>query len=174
MDKTQAEKFLASKAMKIAGVLDQVVLNAVQRMLENAIKYDKSLGQTIKDLGNDTDIKQVLPEVDAAGRAINIPARLENIARTNTADAVNQARQALFNSPELRGFVQAYEYSAVLDDRTTEICEHLNGKILKDFGSYTPPNHFQCRSVLAPVTLVDDWDGQESAKPRLEPQKGFY
>ena len=125
-------------------------------------------------MGNDTDIKQVLPEVDAAGRAINIPARLENIARTNTADAVNQARQALFNSPELRGFVQAYEYSAVLDDRTTEICEHLNGKILKDFGSYTPPNHFQCRSVLAPVTLVDDWDGQESAKPRLEPQKGFY
>jgi len=173
MDKTQVEKFLASKAFTIAGVMEQDTLKGVQNVLENAVKYDKTLPQTIKAIGEETTLLQMLPEVDAGGKAINVPARLENIARTNTSDALNQARQALFGQPEFRGFVLAYEYSAVLDERTSDICEHLNGRILKDWGSYTPPNHFQCRALLIPVTIVDEWNGKESAKPRLEPQKGF-
>ncbi len=173
MDKGQAEKFLSSRAMKVAGVVDKDVLKSIQNILDNAIKYDKTLKETILAMAYDTDLMALLPEVDAAGRATNIPARLENIARTNTSDAVNQARMSVFGDPDLKGFVQAYEYSAILDDRVTEICEHLHGKIQKDFGVYVPPNHFQCRSILIPVTTVDNWDGKESTKPRLEPQKGF-
>lgn len=173
MDKTQLERFLASRSMKITGVIEQAVLDAVQRVLENALKYDKSTKDTLLAIEENTDLLKVLPTVDSAGRAINVPARLENIARTNISDAVNQARLSLFADPELKGFVQAYEYSAILDSRTTEICEHLHGKILRDFASYLPPNHYQCRSILVPVTEVDDWDGKESPKPRVEPQKGF-
>lgn len=173
MDKTQIERFLTSRSMKITGTIEQDILDAVQLVLENAIKYDKSLKDTITALEENTDLVKVLPKVDSAGRAVNIPARLETIARTNIADAVNQARLSLFGDPELKGFVQAYEYSAILDSRTTDICEHLHGKVLKDFGVYVPPNHFNCRSVLVPVTEVDDWNGKESAKPRLKPQKDF-
>lgn len=173
MDKNKANQFLSSKAMKIAGVIEQDVLKAVQQVLENGLKYDKTLQETIRSMADDTTLMQVLPEVNAAGRATNIPARLENIARTNTAEAINQGRMSVFGADELKGFVQAYEYSAILDDRVTDICEHLHGKILKDFGSYLPPNHFQCRSILVPVTTVDDWDGKEAPKPRLEPHKGF-
>jgi len=173
MDKDQVEKYLAAKAMTIAGVIEQDTLKSVQYVLENAVKYDKTLAQTIKAMGEETTLLQMLPEVDAGGKAINVPARLENIARTNTADALNQSRQALFGQPEFRGFVLAYEYSAVLDERTTDICEYLHGRIQKDWGSYTPPNHFMCRALLVPVTIVDEWDGKESPKPRLEPHKGF-
>ena len=173
MDKTQVEKFLSAKTFTITGVIEQDILKSVQNVLENAVKYDKTLVQTIKAIGEETTLLQLLPEVDAVGRAINVPARLENIARTNTSDALNQARQALFGQPEFRGFVLAYEYSAVLDERTSDICEHLSGRVLKDWGSYTPPNHFQCRALLIPVTIVDEWNGKESAKPRMEPQKGF-
>lgn len=174
MDKTQVEKFLASKAMKITGVVENAVLNAVQIILENAIKYDKSLKDTLRAIEDYTDLVALLPKVDAAGRAVNVPARIENIARTNIADAVNQARMALFQDPALKGFVEAFEYSAILDDRTTEICEKLHGKIERDWGSYEPPNHFQCRSILIPVTQVDDWDGKEDRIPAgLEPMKGF-
>jgi len=173
MDKTKTEKFLASKSMKIADVYEQRTLEATQRVLENSIKYDRSLKDTIKALEDDTDLTALLPRVDAGGRAVNVPARLENIIRTNTADALNQARQALFTEPEMKGFIEAFEYSAVLDDRTSEVCEHLNGKVLKDFGVYTPPNHFQCRSLLVPVTQLDGWDGKESTPPRVQPQKGF-
>ena len=154
----------------------RVVVNwhDVQQVLENGVKYDKTLNQIIAALMEDTNLMQLLPEVDAAGRAINIPARLENIARTNTADALNQARQALFGQPEFRGFVLAYEYSAILDDRTSEYCEIMNGLIRKDWGSGAPPAHFQCRAILIPVTIVDEWDRKESTLPNIQPQKGFY
>jgi len=173
MDRGQAEKYLSSRAMKIAGVVDKDVLKAVQNVLDNAIKYDKTLSDTISAMAYDTELMQMLPEVDAGGRAVNIPHRLENIARTNTADAVNQARMSVFGDPDLKGFVRAYEYSAILDSRTTEICSHLHGKIQRDFGAYVPPNHYMCRSILIPVTTVDNWDGKESTKPRIEPQAGF-
>lgn len=174
MDKTQAWRFLSSRAMKIAGITDQAVIAAVQRVLENAIKYDKSLKDTLAALDEDTDLIKLLPKVDAKGRPVNIPARVENIVRTNLADAVNQGRQAMFGDPSLRGFVLAYEYSAIMDARTSDICEALHGQIRKDWGSLTPPNHYQCRSILVPVTAIDDWDGKESPVPRVQPQKGFF
>lgn len=173
MDKTKIEKSLSSKALKIADTIFYRTFDALDRVLENAIKYDKTLKQTVDSIWDDTDLSTYLPQIDAAGRAVNVPARLENIARTNTASAVNDARQSLFGNEEFKGFIVAYEYSAVLDDRTTPICEELHGKILKDFGNYSPPNHYQCRSVLVPVTVIDDWDGKESSKPKLEPHKGF-
>lgn len=174
MDKTQTEKFLASRAMKITGVVENKVLDSVQNVLENSIRYDKSLKDTIAAIEEDTELLTVLPRVDSAGRAVNVPARLENIARTNISDAVNQARMSLFQDPELKGFVQAFEYSAILDDRTTEICQSLHGKIQRDWGSYAPPNHYQCRSLLIPVTEIDDWSGKEDRIPAsAKPMKGF-
>ena len=174
MDKTQAEKFLSSRTMRIAGVINNTTLEAVKRVLENGIKYDKSLRGVIKEIGEDTDLKALLPDIDAAGRPVNVPARIENIARTNTAHAMNEARTALFGKPEFRGFVQAFEYSSILDDRVSDVCESLNGRIQKDWGAYTPPNHFQCRSLLIPVTVVDEWSGKEDNIPSsVKPQKGF-
>jgi len=174
MTKDKAMQYLSSAAMRGAQTLDHDVIDAIRIVLQNAIKYDKSLRDTIASLNDNTTLATTLPQIDAAGRAVNIPARLETIARTNTADAMNQARTSLFNNPELKGFVQAFEYAAILDDRITDICEHLNGKKLRDFANYTPPNHFNCRSILIAITKVDDWNGKESAPPSQRPQKGFY
>ncbi len=174
MDKLQAERFLSSKAMKIAGVLDQDILNDVQLVLENSIRYDKNLADTIEALESNTNLVSVLPRYDAAGRSLNIPARLENIVRTNDSDALNTARMALFGEPEFRSFVQAFEYSAIIDDRTTEECDALNGDVRREWGSLTPPNHYQCRSILVPVTDEDKWDGRQDQIPGwVKPQKGF-
>jgi len=174
MDKTQAERFLSSKAMKITGVLDQDVLNAVQRILENGIKYDSTLDEVIRSMAYDTQLKSMLPEYDAAGKATNIPARLENIARTNTSDAINQGRMALFSREEFKGFIVSYEYSAILDSRVTDVCESLHGKIRKQWAERTPPNHYQCRSLLVAVTAIDDWSGKENRIPvKGMPHAGF-
>lgn len=173
MDLTQAEKFFASKSMKITGIVRQDVLNGVQQTLENAVKYDKTLVQTIDAMDENNDLTNLLPDIDSIGRPVNKPARIETIVRTNTADAMNQARQALFNDPDLKGFVLAFEYSAILDDRTTEVCASRDGSIQKDWGSETPPNHFNCRSLLVPVTAIDDWDGQTDKWSDVPPQKGF-
>lgn len=174
MDRTRADRFLASKSIKVTGIINDDVLKKTGQILENGVKYDKTLKQIMLELSTDTALTAMLPEVDAAGRVINVPARLENIVRTNVADAVNQSRTSLFGRPEFKGFIQAYEYSAILDQRVSDICETLNGRIRRDWAEYTPPNHFQCRSILVPVTVVDDWDGNESNIPAsTKPLQGF-
>lgn len=175
MDTTQIERYLKEKGdFFVTGVLEPDVLKQVLFLLQNGIKYDKSLSTMIADLKKDSKLVAMLPETDAAGRAVNVPARLENIVRTNTSDAMNLARTNLFNREEYKGFIQAFEYSAILDDRVSDVCESLNGRIRKDWGSYTPPNHYQCRSVLVPVTVIDEWDGKESNIPSsVKPQEGF-
>ena len=169
----KTERFLSSKSLKATNDLSGSVQSQVHNILFNAIQYDQTLKQTLDALASAPEITDALPTYDAAGKAVNVPARLETIARTNITSAVNLARQDFFGSPELKGFVQAYEYSAILDDRTTEVCQHLNGKIMRDFSYYTPPNHFNCRSILIPITVLDEWDGKESPSPRVEPNKGF-
>jgi SPP1 gp7 family putative phage head morphogenesis protein len=174
MDMLQADRYLSSKAMRITGVIDQDTLTAVQIILENAIKYDKNMADTIAALEDSTDLVALLPRYDAAGRAVNVPARIENIVRTNDADALNQGRMALFGEPEFRNYIQAFEYSAILDDRTTDECAALDGDIRQDWGSLTPPNHYQCRSILVPVTDDDNWDGKQDKIPSwVKPMKGF-
>jgi len=180
MDKLQREKFLSSIAMRLGGWLGTKLLGEVLQHLENGIRYDYTPTQAVNRL-LDGGLASYLPEYEyfirdgkEIRRAINIPARIENMVRTANSDAMNQARLAAFNDPELKGFVLALEYSAVMDDRTTAICQSLHGRIMKDFGAYYPPNHHSCRSICIPVTVVDNWDGKESTTPSIKPQKGFY
>ena len=117
----------------------------------------------------------------ALGDAFDLPTdaqtdhRVKTIVRTNTFEAINEARYNYFNDPALTGFVQAMEYSAIMDARTTAICDHLDGQIHhKDsafYNEFKPPNHYNCRSLLIVVTANDSW--KESPLPTMHPQKGF-
>lgn len=77
--------------------------------------------------------------------------RIENIVRTNTASAFNQARKMEFK--KLGDTIAGYQYSAIMDGRTSEVCEALHGKVLKpdEIDAYSPPTHYQCRSLLVPI-----------------------
>jgi hypothetical protein len=59
----------------------------------------------------------------------------------------------------------------------TDICRHLDDRKFRAdsdvWDRYRPPNHFQCRSVLIPITTLDGWDGVESPTPTVEPAEGF-
>jgi SPP1 gp7 family putative phage head morphogenesis protein len=107
----------------------------------------------------------------------NVPAYLNTLVRTNVFESMNEARYAEFTDPALDNFVEALEYSAILDDRTTEICQQLDGKVYAadapEWENYRPPNHYNCRSVLIPVTVTDQWDGEQSEKPSVQPAQGF-
>lgn len=174
MGTDQAAKYITVEAYATSAAIVGDLERAIVRVLMSAVRYDKTLPQTIAALRADTEIVGLLPKVDTLGRVINIPARLETIARTTVSTATNTARQAFFTSQENEKFVAAFEYSAILDDRTTDVCEALNGRIRKDWGTLTPPNHFNCRALLVPVTIVDDWDGKESKIPsKITPLKGF-
>lgn len=114
--------------------------------------------------------------VEALGESAEMQAaRLNTIVRTNVFDAFNEARYDYFTDPALEGYVEAFEYSAILDDNTTEICSEMDGVTLRsddpNWDKLAPPLHYNCRSVLIPVVVGDEW--KESEPPEVEPQSGF-
>jgi len=84
---------------------------------------------------------------------------LERYARTKFTEVMNRGRHEFF---EESGVVAAYQYSAILDDRTTEICDGLHGKIFAKGDEPIPPLHFNCRSLLIPITKYEDWKADKS------------
>lgn|GEM_PF-6542187 len=80
---------------------------------------------------------------------------IDRFARTKFTEVMNRGRLEYFEST---GVVDAYEYSAILDDRTSEICEGLHGKVFKAGREPIPPLHFNCRSLLVPITKYEDWE----------------
>lgn len=65
-----------------------------------------------------------------------------------------------------------YEYSVVMDDRTSHICARLDGtKVERERLLYVPPLHPHCRTILSPVYSFDDgaaeieWKPPETARP---------
>ena len=117
---------------------DQV--EKVRTILGNSLREGATVKQTMDAL------QTALP---AASKA-----RLENIARTEATAAYNQGRVVRFL--QSKGFIQAVRFDAILDSRVTDICEHRNGLLfaLDDprLRQNTPPLHYQCRSVLTPIS----------------------
>lgn len=54
--------------------------------------------------------------------------------------------------------LEEYEYVAEMDDRTSEICQELNGKVFKlsdaQPGENLPPMHPNCRSTIVPTVKI--------------------
>jgi SPP1 gp7 family putative phage head morphogenesis protein len=64
-------------------------------------------------------------------------------AETHALDAVVQQNKEI---------IKAYEYTAILDARTSSLCSSLDGTMIRlDETSKFPPRHFNCRSSLVPI-----------------------
>jgi uncharacterized protein with gpF-like domain len=48
-------------------------------------------------------------------------------------------------------WIEAYEWSSVIDERTTDYCESMDGKVFMKGEVELPPAHHNCRSVVIPV-----------------------
>ena len=158
-----AAAFFKAKSFTMAGGLSDRVLGKVQQIVFNGIK-------------NNLTLDEISANVDAAIETAGFnSSQIDTMVRTNTFEAINEARFNYFKGPALGDFVEALEYSAVLDDRTTQICQHLDGHIHPSdsdvWNKYRPPNHYNCRSLLIAVTVDDTWT--ETKLPTIEPQEGF-
>lgn len=157
-----AIKYLRAKELEVKGATTDAARKAVKQALLTSIKTGDGTEQTVQRLRRDLEpyTGGADNEYDEAGELTN-PSRLETIARTVTTEAYNQGRLQ-----EMRGLgeliVPAVQYSAIIDERTTEVCEELHGRLFKlndpDLDRFTPPNHFNCRSVLIEVVIDEDID----------------
>lgn len=78
--------------------------------------------------------------------------------------AFHGGRMSVFDKYKDR--IYAFQYTAVLDGRTTKFCQSMNGRVVApnspDFFSYSPPNHVHCRSFWSEI-LTDEF-----IKPKIE------
>lgn len=158
-----AREFLEEYALNISVITDETVKARIVDTLTAGIED----GISNKDLFE-------LIELDVAGKISEWHA--ETIARTENSKLYNAGRIARYMDPDIEGFVEALQYSAILDTRTTEVCEHLDGRIINindtaTISRYTPPNHFNCRSMWLPVTRYEDW--KDTWSTDFDPQENF-
>lgn len=73
----------------------------------------------------------------------------EALTRTSVTQVFTRAAEATYQ--ENKDLVQEYEIVATLDQRTTEICAALDGKVFPVGSGKLPPFHWNCRSTIVPV-----------------------
>ncbi|MCW8830234.1 MAG: DUF935 family protein, partial [Gammaproteobacteria bacterium] len=158
-----AINYLENKGIEVSGVELDYILKNVKQILSGGLKTGKSEAEIVFELNNffkEYDFSQKLPDGSEANIQ-DIKGRLNTVVRTNLNDAYNQGRIASFNDPNVNDFIAAYEYTAILDDVTTDFCRSYDGKIYaKDdpiWSSLMPPNHYNCRSTVVPVFKTDEY-----------------
>jgi SPP1 gp7 family putative phage head morphogenesis protein len=87
--------------------------------------------------------------------------QIERFSRTKHTEVLNRGRLEYFKDSEV---VSGYQYSAILDDVTSDICSGLDGKKFKDGDEPVPPMHFNCRSVLIPITKYEEFKPSDTAR----------
>lgn len=161
----QALDYIDAYSPIIAGVTDDTTKDAIKRQFRKSL----SEGDNIKTIMGDLH--------DTVGLQFSND-RLENIARTESIKFYNAGRIQRYTDPELDDFIIAMQYDAIVDARTTDICQSLDGKIISindraQIAKFTPPNHFQCRATWLPISKYEDVDIDWDPNNPNQPQNGF-
>ena len=97
-----------------------------------------------------------------------------NLVLTESAAISSMATQDCYNELEL----EQYEILVTLDNRTSEICRKMDGKIfsMKDYkvGLTAPPFHPRCRSTTIPVVDEDFMAGEKRTARNEKTKKTYY
>jgi SPP1 gp7 family putative phage head morphogenesis protein len=142
------DQVVKNAPMLAATSISDEIVKKVKITLSNGITQGLAQGEIIKQ------IKQIFePYLYSIDGAL-----LETTIRTNFATAYNQSKLAYFAPAVNNGDIYGYQYSAIMDDRTTDICYSLNGKIFRAdaVSDIEPPLHY---NALTPDTLITTQKG---------------
>lgn len=156
------EEFLTvieAEAFRTVGDYSTEMTKRAKNVVMNGIKAG---------LGEGEIVKRIKDDVREASETW-----LQTVIRTKTTEIYNSARKTYWETDKLaKELVSAYEYSAIIDDRTSDVCRELDGKIFEKgefIDKVTPPLHFSCRSILVPVTRFEDYT--PAAEPSIDSLK---
>ena len=137
-------KFLDNETFQFIGDWEFNITKGAATALRKAVKDGDSLASVIR-LMNEENKKAA-------------QVSLERYARTKFTEVMNKGRLEAFNES---GVVTGYQYSAVLDAQTTPICRGLHNKKFAAGTEPIPPMHFNCRSLLIPITRFESFTPTE-------------
>ncbi len=144
-----AIEWLNDYVPELAGILEVDTLEKVRDVVRQSMLEGTTLQERIKAL------RESVPEIQNMAKH-----RIEAIARTEVTRADSMGRLIeMKNNDDVVGV----EFSAVMDDRTTDICSSRHGLIMRmddpRIPEMTPPLHVRCRSLLLSLTIYEFPDG---------------
>jgi len=168
------------RAFTVTGVEKERILAEVKYVLETGLARGSSvpsiMGQVDNVFSKYVMTGEIRVDPQTGKTILRTPGRLETIVRTNLAEAYNSGRMALYSDPDVEDVVEALQYSAIIDSRTTEFCRSYDGFTRPPsdpaWQEIVPPNHFNCRSIVVPYVRGEEWKRTET-RPAEEPQEGF-
>jgi len=134
-------KLLEEETFEYVGDIQQKLLKDIRVEAVSAIKDGQELSEFFDKI--DKDIKK------------SIDISIERYARTKFTEVMNKGRYEFFVDS---GVVKGFQYSAILDDRTTDICMGLHGKKFKEKDAPIPPMHF---NALCEGSLIKLENGEK-------------
>lgn len=131
-------EFLEAETFQYIGDWSYDITKKARIRLAEAIRDGKSMAAVV-DMLDDDGIPMSMTSI-------------ERFTRTKFTEVMNRGRLAVFQES---GVVAGYQFSAILDDRVTEVCAGLHGKTFSAGDEPIPPLHFNCRSLLVPITRYE-------------------
>lgn len=118
-----AASYIKAKGYTLAGDISGATQKVIRNILMEGVKVSKTQAETKTAIYKALESDGLLTEeavIEALGASTvkQAASRIETAIRTTSFEAINEARYNMFSDPELGGFVEALEYSAILDDRT--------------------------------------------------------
>lgn len=171
---TEAINFFEQKAFAMAGVEGDLITNKIKQILLGGIKSGATVKDIISEIENQTGEYY---DNEAIDEEVYTGSRLETIIRTNTVEALSEGRKSFFEAPEMDGYVVAYQWSAIMDDRVRPNHARMDGRIYP-INSYVwkiwhVPAGFNCRCYKVPVTRGQEWNESSPLPAALRPDSGF-
>jgi len=169
LDPEKMKVFFDEKSFYVVNTLRDEINKIVKAHCFEGIKAGESTKDIIKAVSE--DIAKYIPDREyirnrraaitepKVARTVNQGARLEAIVRTNMMEAYNEGRMQFFQEEDVRDMIEAWQFSAIMDDRTSAICASLDQTVFgpNDYFNYQPPLHMNCRSMLIPITKFEDY-----------------
>lgn len=162
---------LTAEARVVAAAAQLDLANAVYQGIEDAIAKGDAFGDF------KARITKVLQE-QWGGLASTSASRLDAIFRTNVQRAYSAGRFRQYEEPDIVATRPVWRYSAVLDARTSDICNECAGVVLPAnhpwWRTHRPPLHHRCRStVIAMSARAASTVGLTKKPPDVEVPDGF-
>jgi SPP1 gp7 family putative phage head morphogenesis protein len=162
----------AGEIGKAVPMTSKAVTQATRDMVEAAVAEQSSKLQfRLQSVANDS-LDQGIPENETR---LRLEQEFDNFINGIVAPtlgaiipkAFNRGRQVSFD--KYQDSIFAYRYTAVLDNRTTDYCRSLDGRVLQktdpNYPLITPPNHFGCRSFWTQISVDQSKGVRVDGKP---------
>jgi SPP1 gp7 family putative phage head morphogenesis protein len=150
-------------AFTVAGVEDEKVLELLLDELEKAITE----GVTSEEFQK--NVKQVF---DSYGVTEVSDHHLRTVFRTNIQTAYHEGTWNLLHDPAVSDIIQYLQYDAIDDSRTRPAHAAVDGVMLPPddpfWSLWWPPNGYNCRCDVIPVTIYQAKAAPETYKPTTE------